>query len=79
MENGTVVADLQEQYAAAARLIDEADAFIICAGAAMGVDSWRPDFRGAEGFWKRIPRWPREAYAVVWRVTCGTRRNACPV
>jgi len=50
-----VVADLQEGYAAAARLIDEADALIICAGAGMGVDSGLPDFRGAEGFWKAYP------------------------
>ena len=35
--------------------IDRADAFIITAGAGMGVDSGLPDFRGNEGFWKAYP------------------------
>ena len=38
-------------YAAAARLINEADSLIIAAGAGMGVDSGLPDFRGKKGFW----------------------------
>lgn len=43
------------QYAAAARLIDQADGIVICAGAGMGVDSGLPDFRGPGGFWRAYP------------------------
>ena len=43
--------DLEE----AARLIAEADALVIGAGAGMGVDSGLPDFRGDEGFWNAYP------------------------
>lgn len=39
----------------AARLILNADALLITAGAGMGVDSGLPDFRGNEGFWKAYP------------------------
>jgi NAD-dependent SIR2 family protein deacetylase len=39
----------------AARLIAEADALLITAGAGMGVDSGLPDFRGREGFWRAYP------------------------
>lgn len=39
----------------AARLIDDADALVIAAGAGIGVDSGLPDFRGNEGFWKAYP------------------------
>ncbi|WP_020676626.1 SIR2 family NAD-dependent protein deacylase [Geopsychrobacter electrodiphilus] len=42
-------------YAAAARLIAQADALIITAGAGMGVDSGLPDFRGDQGFWQAYP------------------------
>lgn len=43
--------DIQE----ASRLIAEADAVLITAGAGMGVDSGLPDFRGTEGFWRAYP------------------------
>ena len=43
---------LDDEYAKAARLIDQADAVIIGAGAGMGIDSGLPDFRGPGGFWK---------------------------
>jgi NAD-dependent SIR2 family protein deacetylase len=46
---------LDEMYSRAARLIDEADSLIICAGAGMGIDSGLPDFRGPGGFWKVYP------------------------
>jgi NAD-dependent SIR2 family protein deacetylase len=39
----------------AARLLDEADALLVTAGAGMGVDSGLPDFRGDAGFWKAYP------------------------
>lgn len=39
----------------AARVIREADALLITAGAGMGVDSGLPDFRGPEGFWRAYP------------------------
>ena len=43
----------------AARLIVSADAFLIGAGAGMGVDSGLPDFRGKEGFWSAYPPYER--------------------
>lgn len=46
---------LAEQIAKAAKLINEADAILITAGAGMGVDSGLPDFRGDEGFWNAYP------------------------
>lgn len=46
---------LDEPVGRAARLIREADAIIVAAGAGMGVDSGLPDFRGNEGFWKAYP------------------------
>jgi len=39
----------------AARVIQQADALFITAGAGMGVDSGLPDFRGDEGFWRAYP------------------------
>lgn len=39
----------------AAKVLEEADALFITAGAGMGVDSGLPDFRGDEGFWKAYP------------------------
>jgi NAD-dependent SIR2 family protein deacetylase len=39
----------------AAKLIEQADALVVAAGAGMGVDSGLPDFRGREGFWKAYP------------------------
>lgn len=44
-----------ENYKKAAKIIEEAEALIITAGAGMGVDSGLPDFRGNEGFWKAYP------------------------
>ena len=46
---------LNERIAQAAKLISEADAILITAGAGMGVDSGLPDFRGDDGFWKAYP------------------------
>jgi NAD-dependent SIR2 family protein deacetylase len=39
----------------AARLLAEADAMIVTAGAGMGVDSGMPDFRGEAGLWRAYP------------------------
>jgi NAD-dependent SIR2 family protein deacetylase len=39
----------------AARVVAEAAALLIGAGAGMGVDSGLPDFRGNQGFWKAYP------------------------
>lgn len=39
----------------AAKLIQEAEALLITAGAGMGVDSGLPDFRGSEGLWRAYP------------------------
>jgi NAD-dependent SIR2 family protein deacetylase len=43
----------------AARIITEAEVFIITAGAGMGVDSGLPDFRGDHGFWQAYPSYAR--------------------
>ncbi|MGC9941634.1 MAG: Sir2 family NAD-dependent protein deacetylase [Verrucomicrobiota bacterium] len=39
----------------AARVIRDAEALLVTAGAGMGVDSGLPDFRGTEGFWRAYP------------------------
>ena len=49
------MADLVPLYNAAERLIGQADALVICAGAGIGVDSGLPDFRGPGGFWQAYP------------------------
>jgi NAD-dependent SIR2 family protein deacetylase len=46
---------IEDDIAAAAELIEQADALVIAAGAGMGVDSGLPDFRGKDGFWKAYP------------------------
>ncbi|BCS54738.1 Sir2 family NAD-dependent protein deacetylase [Geobacter sp. SVR] len=43
----------------AAEIIRNAEAFVITAGAGMGVDSGLPDFRGDQGFWKAYPMYAR--------------------
>jgi NAD-dependent SIR2 family protein deacetylase len=40
---------------AAAGLVAQAGALLVCAGAGMGVDSGLPDFRGNAGFWRAYP------------------------
>ena len=40
----------------AKRILEEAEALLITAGAGMGVDSGLPDFRGVEGFWNAYPK-----------------------
>jgi NAD-dependent SIR2 family protein deacetylase len=39
----------------AARVLHDADAILVTAGAGIGVDSGLPDFRGKEGFWEAYP------------------------
>lgn len=63
------------------RVVREAEALLIAAGAGMGVDSGLPDFHGPEGFWgaypeaKRLglsfeelanPRWFEESPRLAW-------------
>lgn len=40
----------------AIQIIENADCFLIGAGAGMGVDSGLPDYRGNDGFWKAYPK-----------------------
>jgi len=47
--------NLEENLVKASKVIKDADALLITAGAGMGVDSGLPDFRGNEGFWKAYP------------------------
>jgi len=48
--------NIDENIKQAKRLLEEADAIFITAGAGMGVDSGLPDFRGVEGFWNAYPK-----------------------
>jgi NAD-dependent SIR2 family protein deacetylase len=56
---------MKTDYAAAARLIAEADALVVTAGAGMGVDSGLPDFRGDRGFWQAYPMYERLGLSFV--------------
>jgi NAD-dependent SIR2 family protein deacetylase len=49
----------------AAQIINRAEAFIITAGAGMGVDSGLPDFRGDHGFWNAYPAYSRLGLSFV--------------
>lgn len=49
------MSDLDREIARAARLMAQADALVVAAGAGMGVDSGLPDFRGSSGFWQAYP------------------------
>jgi NAD-dependent SIR2 family protein deacetylase len=51
--------DLQKNYEDAARIIKNAKAIVVTAGAGMGVDSGLPDFRGDKGFWNAYPMYER--------------------
>ena len=48
--------ELQDAIESAAKVIQNAEALIIMAGAGMGVDSGLPDYRGDEGLWREYPR-----------------------
>ena len=50
---------MNTDYVAAARVIAQADALVVTAGAGMGVDSGLPDFRGDRGFWQAYPMYER--------------------
>ena len=47
--------DFEKELAHASSIIQSCDAFLVGAGAGMGVDSGLPDFRGTDGFWKAYP------------------------
>jgi len=49
----------------AAHIIKNAEAFVITAGAGMGVDSGLPDFRGNQGFWQAYPPYARLGLSFV--------------
>ena len=46
----------EKEIEKAKKILNEADALFITAGAGMGVDSGLPDFRGVEGFWNAYPK-----------------------
>ncbi len=46
---------MEENFEKAAKAIHESKVLIIIAGAAMGIDSGIPDFRGPTGFWQDYP------------------------
>jgi NAD-dependent SIR2 family protein deacetylase len=47
--------DLTDTLKQVKKALEDADSFLITAGAGMGVDSGLPDFRGKEGFWNAYP------------------------
>lgn len=49
----------------AASIIRTAEAFVLTAGAGMGVDSGLPDFRGDHGFWRAYPAYARRGLSFV--------------
>jgi NAD-dependent SIR2 family protein deacetylase len=49
----------------AAEVVRKAEAFVITAGAGMGVDSGLPDFRGDRGFWNAYPAYARLGLSFV--------------
>lgn len=49
----------------AAKLIKDADALLITAGAGIGVDSGLPDFRGDKGFWNAYPMYEKLGLSFV--------------
>lgn len=53
----------------AAELIHHADAFLITAGAGIGVDSGLPDFRGNAGFWRAYPQLQKDGISFVQAAT----------
>ena len=74
-------ASTREAIAKAARVLANAQALLVTAGAGLGVDSGLPDFRGDEGFWKAYPplktmnisfsqmanpQWFRDEPALAW-------------
>ena len=55
MKSKNDAAHLESGIDAAAELIAEADAIVVCSGAGIGIDSGLPDFRGENGFWRAYP------------------------
>ena len=51
---------LQEHINASIKLLKNAEALLIAAGAGMGVDSGLPDFRGDKGFWNAYPLYGKD-------------------
>lgn len=49
----------------AAKVVRDAEVFVIIAGAGMGVDSGLPDFRGDQWFWKAYPAYSRLGLSFV--------------
>lgn len=47
--------DIDLNLERAAKILDNAEALLVTAGAGIGVDSGLPDFRGDKGFWKAYP------------------------
>jgi NAD-dependent SIR2 family protein deacetylase len=64
----------QSIYSDAARLIQQADVLLICAG--MGVDSGLPDSRGDNGFWKVYPSLEQEGLTFMELDPQGFETNA---
>jgi len=59
------MADLEQAFERAARVVREAGALVVATGAGMGVDSGLPDFRGDQGFWKAYPAYERLGLSFV--------------
>jgi NAD-dependent SIR2 family protein deacetylase len=59
------MADLEQAFEQAARVVREAGALVVATGAGMGVDSGLPDFRGDHGFWQAYPAYERLGLSFV--------------
>ena len=57
-----------------AKLIKQADALLICAGAGMGVDASPPDFRGNHGSRKAYPALEQKGFQIL-KKWCSLKSN----
>ncbi|MBK9277436.1 MAG: hypothetical protein IPM93_04615 [Candidatus Obscuribacter sp.] len=62
---GSLTTLIESNLRRAGRLLMDADAVLIGAGAGMSVDSGLPDYRGTRGFWTAYPAFAGRTYAEI--------------
>ena len=62
---GSMTTLIESNLRRAGRLLMDADAVLIGAGAGMSVDSGLPDYRGTRGFWTAYPAFAGRTYAEI--------------